>query len=130
MPNLKNQKLVGNTGLKLPVLGLGVATQGNLFTEFTDAEAQAVFTAAWQAGIRFFDTAPRYGLGLAEQRLCKFLKKKSGYVLSTKVGCLLREDMSSCDEHHVVKRDTSSFKTPTPYSAVYDTSYDGFMHSF
>ncbi len=130
MPNLNEQTIVANTGLKLPVLGLGVATQGNLFTEFSDAEARAVFAAAWQAGIRYFDTAPWYGLGLAEQRVGKFLREKNNYVLSSKVGWLLREDVSSYQAHSVVTRDASGFKTLTPYSAVYDASYDGFMRSF
>jgi D-threo-aldose 1-dehydrogenase len=80
--------------MTLPRIGLGCAAQGNLFHERSEDEAYAVFDAAWDAGIRHFDTAPHYGLGLSEQRLGRFLatKPRDEYVLSTKVGRLLRPD--------------------------------------
>jgi D-threo-aldose 1-dehydrogenase len=130
LPNLKDKTIVAETELELPVLGLGVATQGNLFREFSNDEATDVFEAAWNAGLRYFDTAPWYGLGLAEKRVGNFLQSKKDYVLSSKVGWLLREDVSSYPAHRVVKRNDFGFKTATPYNAVYDASYDGFMRSF
>jgi D-threo-aldose 1-dehydrogenase len=75
-------------GLPLAPLGIGGANVGNLFTAMTDDEARAVLEAAWDCGIRYFDTAPHYGLGLAERRLGAFLadKPREEYAVSTKVG--------------------------------------------
>ncbi|MGF2949861.1 aldo/keto reductase [Microbacterium alcoholitolerans] len=78
--------------LTLPELGYGAANVGNLFRELSDDEAWAVLEAAWDSGIRYFDTAPHYGLGLSEKRLGAFLqtKPRDEFVLSTKAGRLLR----------------------------------------
>lgn len=75
-------------------LGYGAASLGNLFEELDDDRAHAVLEAAWDSGIRSFDTAPHYGLGLAERRLGAFLqtKPRAEFVVSTKVGRLLRPD--------------------------------------
>ncbi|MFI5694104.1 aldo/keto reductase [Kribbella sp. NPDC051586] len=80
--------------MQLPRFGLGCAPLGNLFQQFTDDEADEILHAAWDAGVRYFDTAPHYGLGLSEQRLGRFLasKPRDEYVVSTKVGRLLREN--------------------------------------
>lgn len=69
-------------------LGFGTAGIGNHRRTYTDAESSELLQAAWDAGIRYFDTAPHYGLGLAERRLGDFLagKPRSEYVVSTKVG--------------------------------------------
>src|ERR1700749_3636374 len=79
-------------GLQLTELGLGAAQFGNLYRETTDEQASGAVAAAWDAGIRYFDTAPHYGLGLSEQRLGRALARypRDSYVLSTKVGRLLR----------------------------------------
>lgn len=73
-------------------LGYGAANVGNLFRELTDDQAWAILDAAWSSGIRYFDTAPHYGLGLSERRLGAFLKTKprEEFVISTKAGRLLR----------------------------------------
>jgi D-threo-aldose 1-dehydrogenase len=75
----------------LPRLMLGTAPIGGLFEPVSDQAAARTLEAAWQAGIRAYDTAPHYGVGLSEQRLGAFLasKPRSEYVLSTKVGRLL-----------------------------------------
>ncbi|MBA3910114.1 MAG: pyridoxal 4-dehydrogenase [Rhodobacter sp.] len=77
--------------LRFTELGFGAAPLGNLFKAVTEDEAQAVLAAAWAAGVRYFDTAPLYGLGLSETRINHFLrgKPRGDYVLSTKVGRLL-----------------------------------------
>lgn len=77
-------------------LGLGCANQGDLFEARGEDAAFAVFEAAWDVGVRHFDTAPHYGLGLSEQRLGRFLatKPRDEYVVSTKVGRLLRPNPS------------------------------------
>jgi D-threo-aldose 1-dehydrogenase len=76
----------------LPRLGLGCATQGDLFEPRGDEASYEVFEAAWDVGVRHFDTAPHYGLGLSEHRLGRFLatKPRDEFVVSTKVGRLLR----------------------------------------
>jgi D-threo-aldose 1-dehydrogenase len=76
---------------RLGPLGYGAASIGNLYREVSDAESDAALAAAWDGGIRYFDTAPHYGLGLSERRLGAFLntKPRDAFVLSTKVGRLL-----------------------------------------
>ena len=77
-------------------LGMGTAPMGNLITEVPDADAIASAEAAWEAGVRHFDTAPHYGAGLAEHRLGRVLraKKRDEYTLSTKIGRILHADDS------------------------------------
>ena len=75
----------------LSPLGFGGASIGNLYRAVPDEQASETLHAAWDAGIRYFDTAPHYGLGLSERRLGAFLrgKPRDEYILSTKVGRLL-----------------------------------------
>jgi D-threo-aldose 1-dehydrogenase len=73
-------------------LGLGGAPLGNLFAPLPEADAAACLDAAWQGGIRHFDTAPLYGTGLSEHRVGAALRGRAGYVLSTKVGRMLDPD--------------------------------------
>lgn len=72
-------------------LGFGAASIGNLYRAVPDERARETLNAAWDAGIRYFDTAPHYGLGLSERRLGAFLREKprDEYVVSTKVGRVL-----------------------------------------
>lgn len=83
---------IGNGGLTFTELGFGTAPLGNLYRAIPDADADAILQAAWDGGVRHFDTAPLYGLGLSETRLNRFLRDKprGDYVLSTKVGRLLK----------------------------------------
>ncbi|WP_370017388.1 aldo/keto reductase [Planotetraspora sp. GP83] len=78
--------------LKLPDVGLGGGPLGNYLRPISDAQAEAVVQTAWEEGVRYFDTAPFYGLGLAEQRMGRVLRgvPRDDYVLSTKVGRLVR----------------------------------------
>ncbi|WP_414902372.1 aldo/keto reductase [Sphingomonas flavalba] len=107
-------------------LGLGCASLGNLYRAISDDLARETVEAAWDAGIRYFDTAPYYGLGLSERRLGDALRgrARANYRLSTKVGRLLdpdgRPDLPS--ERH-------GFHTSMPFSVRYDYSYDGIMRS-
>ncbi|BCW38015.1 oxidoreductase aryl-alcohol dehydrogenase like protein [Arthrobacter sp. StoSoilA2] len=77
--------------LTLGRLGFGGAGIGNLYKAIPDGEALATVLAAWDSGVRYFDTAPHYGLGLSEQRLGAVLRDKprEEFVISTKVGRLL-----------------------------------------
>jgi len=83
---------LGGSGLRVTRLGLGTAPLGNLFTEVQEPDADATVDAALGAGITFVDTAPHYGLGVAERRLGRRLAQvpRDRFVLSTKVGRLVR----------------------------------------
>ncbi|GAA1775684.1 aldo/keto reductase [Agromyces lapidis] len=72
-------------------LGYGAASIGNLYREVADADADAALSAAWAGGIRYYDTAPHYGLGLSERRLGEFLRSRprDEFIVSTKVGRVL-----------------------------------------
>ena len=110
--------------IRLPRTGLGTAPLGGLFEPVGDETAHATLELAWERGLRFFDTAPLYGLGLAERRLGRFLadKPRDEFVLATKVGRLLREG---------VPRDPreDTWKEPSPYGVVWDFSRDGVLRS-
>src|SRR5689334_8552427 len=82
------RKKVGSTSLDLPALGFGSAHLGELYGKVDEADVEATIDAAWDAGIRFYDTAPWYGRGLSEHRLGHYLRSRprSEFTLSTKVG--------------------------------------------
>ena len=116
---------IENGGLSFTELGFGTAPLGNLYRAIGDGEAQAILDKAWAGGVRYYDTAPLYGLGLSETRLNRFLrgKEQDDYVLSTKVGRLMR----ACDP-----KDRTGFGKWFDVPArreVYDYSYDGVMRS-
>ncbi|MFF3021711.1 aldo/keto reductase [Gottfriedia sp. NPDC057948] len=81
-------------------LGFGTAPLGNMFRNIPDEEAFATVVAAWDHGIRYFDTAPLYGAGLAELRLGEVLSRynRDEYVLSTKVGRLILDELEDVSE--------------------------------
>ncbi|MDR7385000.1 aldo/keto reductase [Promicromonospora iranensis] len=114
------------TGVRLTTLGLGAAPAGNLYRATTDEEAHATFEAAWAAGIRYFDTAPHYGLGLSERRLGTFLRTRprDEVVVSTKVGRLL---VPSPETAH--RTDPDVFEVPASARRVWDFSRDGVLRS-
>jgi D-threo-aldose 1-dehydrogenase len=87
---------LGRTGLVVSELALGTAPIGNLYTAVADDDAAAAIDAAWDGGVRCFDTAPHYGLGLAERRLGRALaaRPRAEYVLCTKVGRVLEPNPS------------------------------------
>jgi D-threo-aldose 1-dehydrogenase len=102
--------------------GFGGANLGNLFAPMTDGAAHDLLEAAWDSGIRYFDTAPHYGLGLSERRLGRFLatKPRAEYVVSTKVGRRLE---ASPDTAH--RRDDDHFAVPADARRVWDFSAAG-----
>ncbi|HEY6918556.1 MAG TPA: aldo/keto reductase [Tabrizicola sp.] len=116
---------LGNGGLIFTELGFGAAPLGNLFRAISEDAAQAILTAAWDAGLRYFDTAPLYGLGLSETRLNHFLrgKPRDQYVLSSKVGRIL--EVTTPD-----KRDGVGKWVDVPSRRErYDYSHDGVLRS-
>jgi D-threo-aldose 1-dehydrogenase len=113
----------GRTRLRVTELGLGSAPLGGLFEAVAEDEVHRVVDAAWSAGIRFFDTAPLYGHGLAEKRLGEVLRTKprDEFVLATKVGRLLRADAPP--------EPGQAYVGVPPVNPVFDFSYDGVMRS-
>lgn len=113
--------------VRLEGLGHGCANLGNLYAAMSEELAWEILTTAWDGGVRYFDTAPHYGLGLSERRLGAFLttKPRDEYVVSTKVGRLLRPSPNSLDrcddEHH--------FAVPATLRRVWDVSADGVRRS-
>ncbi|SJN40088.1 L-fuco-beta-pyranose dehydrogenase [Microbacterium esteraromaticum] len=118
---------MSSTELTMPALGYGAANVGNLFRELSDDEAWAILEAAWNAGIRYFDTAPHYGLGLSEKRLGAFLqtKPRDEFVLSTKVGRLLRPN----PEYDGGLDTDNDFHVPNDRRRVWDFSEAGIRAS-
>lgn len=115
---------LGGSGVRVTRLVFGGAPIGGLFAPVSDADAVAALTAAWDCGVRAFDTAPHYGVGLSESRIGAFLRgvPRGGYVLSTKVGRLLvpaGADVQGADAY---------FGTPQ-LTRVYDYSRDGVLAS-
>ncbi|MCI1017234.1 aldo/keto reductase [Microbacterium sp. C5A9] len=110
----------------VPALGLGTSQLGNLGRAVSDDDAEAVITAAWDGGIRYFDTAPHYGLGLSETRVGRLLRDhpRDEWVLSTKVGRVL---VPSPDTAH--QRDDEGFDVPAVLRRERDYSADGARRS-
>ncbi len=111
--------------LVLPSLGFGGSAIGNLFRAMTDEDAARTIEAAWEAGIRYFDTAPHYGLGLSERRLGEGLRAhpRPEYVVSTKVGRLLVPNGTTTG------RDDEGFDVAATHHRVRDYSADGVRRS-
>lgn len=112
--------------MKLSPLGLGGAQLGNLYQAIDDDTAAATVRCAWDEGIRYFDTAPHYGLGLSERRLGAALAAypRDEYVLSTKVGRVLEPRAAAPGE-----RDDQGFDVPATYLRRWDFSRDGVLRS-
>jgi D-threo-aldose 1-dehydrogenase len=108
-------------------LGLGCAQLGNLYHAISDDTATATVERAWDEGVRYFDTAPHYGLGLSETRLGAALRAypRDEYVLSTKVGRVLEPRPGGAAEH-----DDQGFAVPAAYRRRWDFSRDGVLRSF
>ncbi|CAB3803937.1 Pyridoxal 4-dehydrogenase [Paraburkholderia ultramafica] len=112
------------SGLETTLMGFGAAPLGNFFSAMSDRDAATLIETAWQAGIRYFDTAPSYGHGLSEARCGQGLRwyPRDQFVLSTKVGRLLtprkREEI-----------DFTPWVDGLPFEWHFDYSYDGTMRS-
>ncbi|MEV0346463.1 aldo/keto reductase [Nonomuraea sp. NPDC050680] len=111
-----------NDMIELPRYGFGSAPIGGLFEAVSDERARATVDAAWAHGVRLFDTAPHYGVGLSERRLGAALADRKGYMLSTKVGRLLVPTASG-------GRDGQGFDVPAAFERVWDFSGDGVRRS-
>lgn len=115
---------IGTTGLAVSRLGFGTTALGNIMRTTPADTAMAAVDAAWAAGLRYFDSAPQYGQGLAEERLGVALaaRPRDGYTVSTKVGKLLRPTADG----HVPE---GLFIGGNPFEITFDYSYDATMRS-
>jgi D-threo-aldose 1-dehydrogenase len=117
---------LGRTGLRLSQLGMGTAPLGDLWERIPESRAEAILAAAWQGGVRYFDTAPWYGNTQAEHRLGHFLRQqpRGSFAVSTKVG-------------RVYSRPQDPANVPPglwtgglPFELRFDYGYDGIMRSY
>jgi D-threo-aldose 1-dehydrogenase len=123
--NAINIRKFGRVGFDITDMGFGAAPIGNFLRPIPEEEAGAMVERAWDAGMRYFDTAPYYGHGLSELRLGHYLrwKPRDEFVVSSKVGRVLT----------AAPRETIDFKpwvNGAPFESRFDYSYDGTMRSF
>jgi D-threo-aldose 1-dehydrogenase len=113
--------------LALTSIGYGAAPLGNLYQAVSDERARAAVDTAWDRGIRYFDTAPHYGLGLSERRLGAALRERprDEYVLSTKVGRLLLPAAGPGPDRDL----DAGFDVPADFRRQWDFSGDGVLRS-
>lgn len=118
------RKPIGRSRVEVTEISFGCSGLGNLYRRIDDETAMAVLDRAWDHGIRYFDTAPHYGRGLAEQRLGRFLARRdrADYTVSTKVGRLLSPGPALAE--------ADGFIDPLPNAVAYDYSGDGIEAAF
>ncbi|MBA2947008.1 aldo/keto reductase [Streptomyces himalayensis] len=118
-------RTLGRGTVAVTELSFGAAGIGNLYAAVDDEEAYAAVEAAWDAGVRYFDTAPHYGLGLSERRLGEALRERprAAYTVSTKVGRLLEPGDGGGDDL------ANGFAVPATHRRVWDFSADGVRRS-
>ena len=115
---------LGKGALQFTELGFGTAPVGGLYRPVSGDEAHATMTRAWDGGVRYFDTAPLYGLGQSETRLNRVLAGRSGFIVSSKVGRLVRPTRAGEVRDGIGKW----FSVPNR-KEIFDYSYDGVMRS-
>lgn len=115
----------GRAPVRVTQMGFGAAPIGNFLRPITEADASGMVHAAWNAGLRYFDTAPSYGHGLSEARLGAALRwyPRDQFVVSTKVGRILKARPRS-------EIDFAPWVDGLPFETVLDYSYDGVMRAF
>jgi len=117
-------KSLGSSSVRISELGFGGGPLGGLFEPVDDETAATALAQAWDSGIRYFDTAPHYGIGHSERRFGEFLRHqpRSAFTLSTKVGrFLLAQDPKG--------RTDEAFQVPATHRRVVDFSRDGIRRS-
>ena len=114
---------VGRTALQVGELGLGGATLGGNMDAVTDAMARSIVASAFDSGLRYFDTAPYYGYGRSEHVVGDELRGRTDWVLSTKVGRLLKPRRTPQDPGDL-------WRNPHPFEPVFDYSYGAIMRSY
>ncbi|MBE1577887.1 aldo/keto reductase [Amycolatopsis roodepoortensis] len=114
-------KRLGRTDVEVTRLGFGGGPLGGLFAPLDDETAAGALAAAWDGGIRYYDTSPHYGIGHSERRIGEFLRSRprDSFVLSTKVGRLL------VPQDPAGKMDPAGFHVPAAHRRVRDFTRDG-----
>ena len=120
------RRKLGRSDVLVPVVGMGGAPLGDLYVKITDVEAEATLHAAWDAGIRYYDTAPWYGRGQSEHRVGRYLYRqpRSEVLLSTKVGRILRAPANPATF------DRGMWAGGLSFDIRWDYSYDGIMRAY
>ncbi len=124
---------IGKTGLSITALGFGTAPLGGLYADVPAAQAVEVIQAAWDAGIRYFDTAPMYGLTRAEHLVGQVLREHEGsFALSTKVGRLMTNQRAGRQLPPEPPKNPldPGWWNGLPFREVFDYSYDAIMRSY
>ncbi|MGX9888011.1 aldo/keto reductase [Streptomyces sp. NPDC002276] len=118
---------LGRTGVRVSTLGFGAAPIGNLHGPIDDDQARATLDAAWDVGVRYYDTAPHYGLGLSERRLGEALahRPRTEFTVSTKVGRLLEPHPAPTGSDLTA----GGFAVPDTLTRRPDYSRDGVLRS-
>ncbi|MBL4768463.1 MAG: aldo/keto reductase [Rhodobacteraceae bacterium] len=121
-PSTKNKFV--RADLEVTAFGFGTAPIGNIFREIDEKTSNGMIQTAWDTGVRYFDTAPMYGHGLAELRIGQSLrwKNRDDFILSSKVGRLLKPKKRS-------QIDFTPWTNAAPFEMEFDYSYDGIMRS-
>jgi D-threo-aldose 1-dehydrogenase len=117
---------LGKTSLHLPTIGLGCAPLAGLAAPLSESVAVETLSAAWDAGVRYFDTSPWYGRGLSELRLGQFLRQqpRGEFIVSTKVGRTFHRPRDA------VNYRSEFWAGGLPFEHRFDYTYDGIMRSY
>ncbi|MCP4383535.1 MAG: aldo/keto reductase [Hyphomicrobiales bacterium] len=120
------RRKLGSSDVMLPQFGLGGAPLGELFTRVSEADSEATLAAAWNDGVRYYDTAPWYGRGQSEHRMGRFLYRqpRSEFLLSTKVGRVLKAPARP------ENFETGFWTGGLHFDHVFDYSYDAIMRAY
>lgn len=130
MVNVDDRRTLARTALALPRFGVGTAPIGNPGGDVSEVAAQETLQAAWQAGVRYFDTAPFYGHTLAEHRLGQFLRQQARheFTISTKIGRCYRRPADA--KAWAASPNAQRWKGRLPFEPTFDYTYAGVMRSF
>lgn len=124
--SLDARRKVGATTLELPVFGFGSAHLGEMYTLVDEAESRATLETAWNAGVRYYDTAPWYGRGLSEHRIGGLLRTRprKEFLITTKVGRTLHRPKD------LISFSRAPWLGGLNFEVHFDYSYDGVMRSY
>jgi len=117
---------LGTRSVSLPAVGMGCAPLGGLRAPVSEEAADSALRAAWDAGVRYFDTSPWYGRGISELRLGRFLRQfpRQDFILSTKVGRTLHRPVDAANYR------SEFWMGGLPFEHRFDYTYDGIMRSY